>query len=118
MRRTKELYLKRVMEVICIHCERTRNINDCWCCIDKGKRHYECKENPDCESIKQEKKKQEEKTKPVKVEPQKKEEEVAKKETFLQPMEIEDWVHQSKIPTFLSSFLSLFSNPYSKVKNE
>lgn len=93
------------MQVICIHCERTKNANDCWCCIEKGSRYYECKENPDCESLKKKKK-----------------EKIDKKVPFtgisLRKMEIEDWVSK-KSDSFFSSLVSFFSiSSYTKIKNE
>jgi hypothetical protein len=39
------------MDVSCIICKKLQNPNDCWCCIDRGKFHYECKSNPECDAI-------------------------------------------------------------------
>ncbi len=30
-------------EVTCKLCKNVKKVNDCWCCIDRGNRHYECK---------------------------------------------------------------------------
>ncbi len=30
-------------EVTCKLCKNVKKANDCWCCIDRGNRHYECK---------------------------------------------------------------------------
>ncbi len=39
------------MDISCIICKKIQNPNDCWCCIDRGKFHYECKSNPECDAI-------------------------------------------------------------------
>ena len=118
------------MEVICFFCEKTRNANDCWCCIEKGSRHYECKWDAECEKIKEEIKIRKSvkiqipNVKPLSVKTEKPpvdliDIDVKISDQPLQKMEIEDWKGTPNSGGLLSSFLSIFSiSLYTKIKNE
>ncbi len=110
------------MQVNCIHCERIKSIDDCWCCIDKGARHYECKNDEFCENFKVEQKRKKEAfpatvETPPKAQPSP---EIPFTNIALQTMEIEDWNPQAKSKTSIFSIiLSIFSvSSYTKIKNE
>ncbi len=126
------------MEVLCIICKKMQNANDCWCCIDRGKSYYECKSNPECDTIRkaQEEEKilaviqaqEEEKLKKIIAKEEKKkkkrdailrekEEEIRKAEA-LETAEVVDWQPLQRGPGLFRRIVSFFSAEplYTKVK--
>ncbi len=125
------------MQVSCVFCKKTQNANDCWCCIDRGNSHYECKSNPECDAIRkaQEEEKmlaviqaqEEEKLKKIIAKEEKKkkrdailrekEEEIRKAEA-LETAELVDWQPLQRGPGIFRRIFSFFSTEplYTKVK--
>jgi hypothetical protein len=90
-------------EVICKLCKNVKKTNDCWCCIDRGNRHYECKvkcvEDP---------------PRPPRVVPLELTHEIREPE----PSKIPDWELTPRPKGFLNTLISFFvSEPrYTKLK--